>query len=188
MSNGRTNEREKEARGLWQSGRFFHGLGDSPFLPSNRRSSPPCPVGIIRPVRSYRESASHGNRGSLRAHTPLLVPSRYLMVRVKSPITQLPRRVYARARIHANGRVCIVDIKAPDLTALDPAYDSVLCTSTYVRAYVCRHCVFVCIETVVQVCVNVRLDRAPVAFALPPLMPLVANDLPHVSRPERASC
>lgn len=76
-----------------------------------------------------------------RAHTPLLVPSRYLMVRVKSPITQLPRRVYARARIHANGRVCIVDIKAPDLTALDPAYDSVLCTSTYVRTYVCRHCV-----------------------------------------------
>lgn len=106
---------------------------------------PRAPLALSVPFVLTASPPSHGNRGSLRAHTPLLVPSRYLMVRVKSPITQLPRRVYARARIHANGRVCIVDIKAPDLTALDPAYDSVLCTSTYVRTRMCADIVYLCV-------------------------------------------
>lgn len=59
-------------------------------------------------VRSYRWSVSTEIAQVLEAHTSLYRRSRYLMVRVKSPITQLPRRVYACTNTHRARRVCIV--------------------------------------------------------------------------------
>lgn len=77
------------------------------------------PVGIIR-LRPFVLTASSvateiAEPPWKRAH--LLVPSRYLMVRVKSPITQLPRRVYACTNTQEATRVYCMSIKVSDLTA-----------------------------------------------------------------------
>lgn len=125
-----------------------------------------------------------------RAH--LLVPSRYLMVRVKSPITQLPRRIhaYTATRVHAVQRMCIVNIKAPDLTTLDPVPISVYIYA-YVHVCVCAHAnlyIDLCMH-VLYTTERVRETRSTSAFALPSLMPSIASDLlSRLSRPERASC
>lgn len=88
-------KRFEEARGKAVAIRrvFLRGFGDSTAFTAD---SPLIPPALSAPARLFLpRDRSYGNREGALGNAHLLVPSRYLMVRVKSPITQLPRRVHA---------------------------------------------------------------------------------------------
>lgn len=85
---------------------FLRGFGDSPAFTAD---SPLIPPALSAPARLFLPRLNRGSYGNRESpgNAHLLVPSRYLMVRVKSPITQLPWR-YTRTRIHAIRRSAFV--------------------------------------------------------------------------------
>lgn len=76
------SEQTRATWGLWQSGRFFYDLVDSPFLPS---------YFFLHQLFPFF-SCSSCNHAIVQSRTSL--SHRYLMARAKSPITQLPWCMY----------------------------------------------------------------------------------------------
>lgn len=100
-------EQTRKASRLQQSGGFFHDLVDFPFL----LALPTLPLSLSHPLRD----CSHRIVESCTS-----LSHRYLMARVKSPITQLPCRTYVPAYVahvryvpsvytflHARSRGCV---------------------------------------------------------------------------------